>query len=930
MLTNNKSRMRVFLLIAMLLIFFSALQSATACGTCDSTCTCTDSSNCPDCGCETCNEIESTEKENSKSISEIFNGSTLSLGDGIHTNFTKVNIDKDITIEGNGVNNSIIFIDSNKVAFNVLDGNTLKLYNLTIFSNYIYSEDEIANFNSLVNLFNGSISGLGTVVFENCKFINNKRNNVFVNVNASSTYITSRPTLTATVTDSNGNNVNGDVVFYINNEFSGRVPIINGLATYSLELANDNYLVHTSYIGDGGDNPELSQNQISFNVAAPISIMPLNVPLPTTGSIYYVAPSPLGNDNNTGLTTAAPKLTILNAYNTAPANSTIILLPGNYTGSGNVGITLTNKANMTIMGWNDTSVFIRPTGVAAGSFMTISPGTAANNRRTINIYNLIVVAGQGTAVVSSGANNNLNFDSVQFVNSTGRSIYANGNSIDVSLNNTIFRNINRTDSGLAVELLGSSTALTHLFVNNTLVENIYSSSNGGVFRNNGGSGTVEVYNSNFTDIWAGNHGGIFCINGPYLIIDKSIFTNCIGYNAGGVTYTHGRSDGGITQNYITNSIFIENRATNGMGGAIYAENPNNAILIENCTFFDNSATSYGGAVAAGGGNITVINSSFRNNLAATHGGAIGTSDSGAVVINVSRSSFENNSATTFGGAVAARTGTININNSNFTGNYVSGSAAYGGALAVTVAGNTQTSTINVYNSALVNNSARNNSATAISFGGAAGINITGTTTQNLNSAINLYNCTINGNWARYGGAFGATGGNIRVFDSRIFNNYALTYGGVAAVSSANANIIINNSNIYNNSAGTFGGAFGATGGTINVTYSEINNNTASGFGGAVGVDGTAGIINILNSLIFDNVAINYGGAIGATGGTVNVRNSTLRRNRASGSTGYGGAIGLTTGNINVYDSRFENNSAVTYGGAVGVPTGGNFYANNSN
>jgi len=164
----------------MVLVFFSCLQSATACESCDISCTCTDCLNCPDCGCGSCHVAESTEKENSNSISEIFNGSTLSLGDGINTNFTKVSIDKDITIRGNGVNNSILFIDSNNVAFHVESGNTLKLYNLTIFTNYIYSEEDIADFNSLVNLFNGSISGLGTVVFENCKFINNKKTDVLV------------------------------------------------------------------------------------------------------------------------------------------------------------------------------------------------------------------------------------------------------------------------------------------------------------------------------------------------------------------------------------------------------------------------------------------------------------------------------------------------------------------------------------------------------------------------------------------------------------------------------------------------------------------------------------------------------------------------------------------------------------------------------
>jgi len=85
--------------------------------------------------------------------------------------------------------------------------------------------------------------------------------------------------------------------------------------------------------------------------------------------------------------------------------------------------------------------------------------------------------------------------------------------------------------------------------------------------------------------------------------------------------------------------------------------------------------------------------------------------------------------------------------------------------------------------------------------------------------------------------------------------------------------------------------------------------------------------------MFDNIALVFGGAVGVTSptgtGTINVRNSTLNRNRATGPDGYGGAVGLTQGNINVYDSVFNNNSATTYGGAVGVPLTGKFYADMS-
>ncbi|MCL2115851.1 MAG: hypothetical protein FWH29_06490, partial [Methanobrevibacter sp.] len=946
--------MRILIAIAMVLVFFSCLQSATACESCDISCTCTDCLNCPDCGCGSCHVAESTEKENSNSISEIFNGSTLSLGDGINTNFTKVSIDKDITIRGNGVNNSILFIDSNNVAFHVESGNTLKLYNLTIFTNYIYSEEDIADFNSLVNLFNGSISGLGTVVFENCKFINNKKTDVLVTVSSSPTYNTNRFDLTATVKDSNGDNLIGDLVFYINNEFSGRVPIVNGLATYNINLANGNYVVHSSYVGTGGTNYGISESQAAFNVFS--LFQPLSVPLPTSGNRYWIdSVNGLDSAARNGQSIANAWRTISYAYTNAVANSSIILQPGTYSSTGNTQISLVNKVNMTIIG-NDTvnNVFINATGSSSTTlfpFATIAAGTSSTALRTINFYNLIIFGGAGSKFIIN-ANNNVNIDSVKIENLTGigAGINITGSYVNVIVNNSIFTNSSgasgqstggakgiqgitsltngsvkvyntnftnlRGGSGTAINYMPGNTC--SLFVNNTNFINITSTDVGGVIRCYYGAGVTLNY-TNFLDCSGTSHGGIFCLNGAgsYLVVDNSRFTRINATSQGGVTYTHT----GPTN--ISNTIF-ENCRSSSTGGAI-----NNAgtdpIVIRNSTFIGNNATSGGAITTSSSGSITIFDSTFTNNRATTSAGGAIYATSGTV--NITNSSFNSNFATSQGGAVATTGGTINVNISNFRNNYVSGSATvYGGALASTPS-SSNVANINVYNSEFSNNSARNNTATSTAYGGAAAVN-------GANATINLVNCTVQDNWARYGGAFGtgSSGGRINVINNTaIFNNWAYEHGGVAGLGSAGT-IVIENSHLYNNTAGSFGGAFGVNGaGTINATNSNLTGNEAGTFGGAVGVNG-AGTVNLNFVEMIDNMAVNYGGAVAlsGTGGTVNVRNSILKRNRATGSSGYGGAIGLTSGNINVYDSTFENNSAFTYGGAVGVPTGGNFYANNSN
>ncbi|MCL2114773.1 MAG: hypothetical protein FWH29_00955 [Methanobrevibacter sp.] len=939
--------MKISFLIIMTLLVFFCVHSASA-----------------------SNLTNSTEGGISQGISNISSGGTLNLADGIYSGVdnSNITIDKDVTIVGSSKTDTIIYLDSGDWAFNVSSGNTLTLYNLTIISNYFYSDDDIADFNSPVNKFNGSIDGPGFVVFDNCNFINNEQTNAIVTVNASSTYPTNRIDFEAYITDLDGNNLNGDLAFYINNQFSGRVPISNGIANYGLDIVNGTYVVHASYIGNGETNLKISQNQISFTVASLTHMW--NDTL--TGDIYYVART--GNDNNPG-TFDSPKLTIGSAYSAGnlanKENFNIIIQPETYSGTGNQALTI--GRNVTIIG-NDTDadVIIRP---GSSNFISTSAGTATNWKK-YNLYNLKIncgASGSGTGnagTVQFYGYSIVNIDSVEFNNITGgRAIAILAGNVNFTINNSKILNIYLGSSGAAIQATGGSNTVPFtnpINIYNCIFDNLGGSGVGAVIRNFGGAyGTITIVNSSFNNCYSTNgHGGIFCSAGD-LIINNTNFTDCRSGNQGGVLYSHGTNDHNFTNtrfincsatNYggalvaygagpinLDNCTFIgnvagsyggavvaqstgtitvkdsyfENNQADSYGGAVVAQSTG-TITVKDSYFENNQAGSYGGAVVAyaSGGRIDVDNSGFENNHAGTYGGAVAS----AGTITVNNSNFNNNNAIEYGGAVGASAGTITVRDANFSGNYVYGSTAYGGALG------TPGGTINAYNSEFFNNSARNNSATAISYGGVAGVN-------GANAVINLNNSIIHGNWAKYGGAFsaGSAGGRINVnVCPAIFNNYALDYGGVVGLSSSGTIVLQDCNNIYNNSAGNYGGVFGVIGGTINVTDSEVSNNHAGNFGGVVGINGVNGVVNIFNSEMNDNFALNFGGVIGATGGTVNVRNSSLKRNKANGTSGYGGAIGLTTGTINVYDSEFMDNIATDYGGAVGVPSTGTFYANNSN
>ncbi len=90
-----------------------------------------------------------------------------------------------------------------------------------------------------------------------------------------------------------------------------------------------------------------------------------------------------------------------------------------------------------------------------------------------------------------------------------------------------------------------------------------------------------------------------------------------------------------------------------------------------------------------------------------------------------------------------------------------------------------------------------------------------------------------------------------------------------------------------------GGGIYVDGGTLNLTDSSISSNTATG---AASIDGGGGIYNM--------------------GGTTNVTTTQISFNEATGSAGSGGGILANGGTLNILDSTLEGNSANRAGGGV--------------
>lgn len=171
-------------------------------------------------------------------------------------------------------------------------------------------------------------------------------------------------------------------------------------------------------------------------------------------------------------------------------------------------------------------------------------------------------------------------------------------------------------------------------------------------------------------------GGAIFLKGGNLYLEDNVFTSNSAKDYGGAVYINkGMDSWGRMYDayaYITNCTFKNNEA-NYFGGALGLYDSN--VIVKNCNFQSNRAKT-GGAISIvnGMGNLTVVNCSFKLNKASEFGGAL---DIAAIYTRyfakVYNSTFTLNTANN-GGAVNAEGSTIS--NCIFMNN----NAYYGGAI----------------------------------------------------------------------------------------------------------------------------------------------------------------------------------------------------------------------------------------------------------
>ncbi len=411
-------------------------------------------------------------------------------------------------------------------------------------------------------------------------------------------------------------------------------------------------------------------------------------------------------------------------------------------------------------------------------------------------------------------------------------------------------------------------------------------------------------------------------------------------NISGLTIANGDADsngygggGGILSFdslTVTNSVFQNDQAPNGIGGAIYSGCCGNLGLdVANDVFTGNtsgSATtdndfSMGGAIFNTGGTAVIQSSTFVNNQAIgpnALGGAIHTSFGST--LTVSGSTFRNNQALgSFmgeGGAIFGDPAFVSVDSSQLINNVAEGTTPYGtnsgGAIVTTAQDYTSIGTIGP---AQVTEPITNCVFTGNLALGAAGsgANVEGGAILNYDGILDVAGCTFIGNQA--------VGGSSTTYSGGSANGGAIV--GFTCVVDLTSDSFLGNQVVGGSSplgAGfTFGGAVNSFFGNPQAPNptSTISNSLFAG-NSAVGGSG-GGPYSAVN-----------GGALAYIGSPVAISNTTFVANQAVGGPGAAGVAGTEAdggaiwagygASMSIQGGVIAGNCAV--GGGGGADSGG--------
>ena len=600
--------------------------------------------------------------------------------------------------------------------------------------------------------------------------------------------------------------------------------------------------------------------------------------------------------------------------------------------------------------WNstinmDSSVFTNNAAVDRGGAISIDEARTANTiKNSVFINNSAAVSGgaifsyqsNATVLQSFFVDNTANYSGAFLIFSVSH----------VLMNNSIFLdNVAGVYGGaLKVQDFSSLTSYNNTYCGNLVTiehsrggviqlkeRSLFIASNSEFIGNKADSGgaistqnsTAFLSNCMFSLNRAGDDGGVLhVIISSHVEITSSIFTSNSAPSFASIRETPQCSDsndkcfstGGVVQIAALSSLVMDNCTfTNNSAeyGGVIVDFIDSDITIHQCTFFKNVGLIDGAIIFSDGflvGNIT--KSTFLHNRVNGNGGVFSLYN--RIEMNIDDCTFGGNSASVAGGVIYGhRSEKLTIKNSMFIGNLAgevtqSGvdslkqnvsdsvlsecsqlSAHYGGgAIFVNFV------VLNISNSSFINNGANHGSVVRAI----------------CSSTVSLRNTNCSYNWAvDTGGVINVNKGSKIIIEGSMLDNNLANKGGGVISAEQDVSISINESSFVNNSA-EIGGTVQSISSNVTISHSTFHSNRA-----------TTGVLNlfksnciITGSYFVRNSAMQVGGTIIIDHGTLSVHNSVFNNNTAN----LGGVIYAVNASLLMCTSSYNDNRAIINGGAI--------------
>ncbi len=392
-----------------------------------------------------------------------------------------------------------------------------------------------------------------------------------------------------------------------------------------------------------------------------------------------------------------------------------------------------------------------------------------------------------------------------------------------SENNSFIQNHASRDGG-AIYVYNSHLTL----VNTVITNNTAARYNGGglYFRNK----NITITNCSLTGNRANSGGGMYIDNANSVVSSGNRYVLNTAKTQGGAISSRAT--------LILNNTYFANNIARRYGGCIYMNSvPNISVIVTECTFINNTATTEGGGAIYSNSrysNISLVSSRFSYN-SASYCSVLDVDEYYHFSVNLTDSVFTHNTATgqLIGGCVACiRNASIDIFRSTFKHNYAD---LHGGVFYI------DESVTSVEESLFVNNSAAVDGGVFYTYVHASSYNIRGSQFTNNSAGDD-------------GGVLflGRVNSQVSIDESILSWNNAGDRGGVVVIIASSMFIEINRTNIFNNTA-TFGGMISACNSEVTVLEGELFVSEDPVYTFCTLYDGDVTYFNITSTRDLDNI-----------------------------------------------------------------------------